>query len=61
MTRHPALYGLHAAIIATVFVMGVAAWWRNSLPTAAPAGSSSSPASLHSLGTGAAEATGGGE
>lgn len=33
---------------------------RNSLPTAAPAGSSSSPASLHSLGTGAAEATGGG-
>lgn len=32
-----------------------------SLPTAAPAGSSSSPASLHSLGTGAAEATGGGE
>ena len=31
---------------------------RNSLPTAAPAGSSSSPASLHSLGTGAAEAAG---
>ncbi|EJU15134.1 hypothetical protein LH128_00085 [Sphingomonas sp. LH128] len=34
---------------------------RNTLPTAAPAGSSSSPASLHSLGTGAAEATGGGK
>lgn len=35
---------------------------RTSLPTAAPAGkTSSSPASLHSLGTGAAEATGGGE
>lgn len=32
-----------------------------SLPAAAPAGSSSSPASLHSLGTGAAEATGVGE
>lgn len=63
MTRPTAaLYGLHAAIIATVFVMGAAAWWRTSLPTAAPAGkSSSSPASLHSLGTGAAEATGGGE
>lgn len=28
MTRHPALYGLHAAIIATVFVMGAAAWWQ---------------------------------
>lgn len=42
MTRHPALYGLHAAIIATVFVMGAAAWARLYSTPVTPTGNTSS-------------------
>lgn len=57
----PTYNSLVAAVVAvwiTALLIGLAAWAQFALPTAAPAGPSTSPASLHSLGTGAAEATG---